>query len=357
MGKSKAGSGSDGDVTNGSIPRITLEQFADALVQGFGSGGSGKGQKERAAKDTNDNNRTGDASTSNSTVTVAQWTDNSQVFLLHFQSAWRQRDAMGRASIFLEDLDLHGCVPEFIPSGQRGGVANYSGHNMRVDDLCTFLNLLQVEKPGGKGVNESEKGMVDALVRANVMRVDKTSGEYFVVGDGKKNSSMGSYSEEYSEYSYQAPNISGSAIAAVAGSSDKTEVKAAVLHEAMHMVFYCDSLFSQKCYEFWEEDVSDAEKLVWITFLKDLRYNVLDKELVVNEFQAYMCTERQMFGGGFRDGGGGGGGKSQKKGKSKSNDDSSDDALSSLQKRFALKAKEWVPYPPSVGDSCKVVWQ
>jgi hypothetical protein len=41
------------------------------------------------------------------------------------------------------------------------------------------------------------------------------------------------------------------------------------------VVFYTDDAFAEKCYAFWDEKVSDADKAAWVTFLRDLQYNVV----------------------------------------------------------------------------------
>jgi hypothetical protein len=99
-------------------------------------------------------------------------------------------------------------------------------------------------------------------------------------------------------------------------------------------------------------------------FLKDLRYDVKDDELVVNELQAYMCTERRMFGNGGSFGGDAAvagsrssGGDRRKKNSGGAASGGTVDALAALQRRFASAAREWLPAPPSVGEKCKVVWQ
>ena len=85
-------------------------------------------------------------------------------------------------------------------------------------------------------------------------------------------------------------------------------------------------------------------------FLRDLRYNVEDEELVVNELQAYMCTERQMFG---ESGGGGRGGREVAVGEA----EAGTTLAWSLQARFAAFIKEHLPSPPSVGAGhVRVVW-
>ena len=56
-----------------------------------------------------------------------------------FPSAAAQRDALG-APVFPRGCRTARHRRGTDPSGQRGGVANYSGHNMRASDLARFLN-------------------------------------------------------------------------------------------------------------------------------------------------------------------------------------------------------------------------
>ena len=132
----------------------------------------------------------------------------------------------------------------------------------------------------------------------------------------------------------------------------------------MHMVFYGDDAFARSCRAFWETEVDADEKRTWIEFLRDLRYDVTDEELVVNELQAYMCTERRMFGNGGSFGGDAAVAGSRSSGSDRRKKNSGGaasggtvDALAALQRRFASAAREWLPAPPSVGEKCKVVWQ
>ena len=155
MGKDKGGGGG-----SRGAPVVTLEQFADALITSSsssssssgaksgrgGGGGGGKHAHKPLAKGVESLTLRDDAAVA---VEVSRWDRNPRVLLLRFPSAAAQRDAMGRPSIFLEDAELHGTVVERIPSGQRGGVANYSGHNMRASDLARFLNVLRATMPGG----------------------------------------------------------------------------------------------------------------------------------------------------------------------------------------------------------------
>ena len=286
-------------------------------IRGRRGGGRGRG---KSASSKSAAHKSVDASTSTPgapTVEVARWDVDPRVHLLRFASAaaratrWAAPPSFSRTS-----TSRH--RPERIPTGQRGGVANYSGHNMRARDLARFINRLREERPGGAAETPAEASLVAALSSCGALRSDK-SGRVVAARDDL-------------------------VVAAVAGSSDKNEVRDALLHEAMHMVFYVDEAFAERCWSFWRERATERDKVAWIAFLRDLRYNVDDEELVVNELQAYMCTERQMFGesgGGGRRGGRGGGG---------------DDALASLQTRFAAYIREFLPSPPSVGAGTRVVW-
>ena len=71
------------------------------------------------------------ASASRDAVRVARWLENEKVLLLTFRDAATQRRALGRLSMFIEDPEWRGKIADALPSGARGGVANYSGHNAR----------------------------------------------------------------------------------------------------------------------------------------------------------------------------------------------------------------------------------
>ena len=334
MGKDKGGVGG-----SRGAPVVTLEQFADALITSSssssssgaksgrgGGGGGGKHAHKPLAKGVESLTLRDDAAVA---VEVSRWDRNPRVLLLRFPSAAAQRDAMGRPSIFLEDAELHGTVVERIPSGQRGGVANYSGHNMRASDLARFLNVLRATRPGGAAETAAEAAMVRALKNVGALVTNK-DGSFAAARDDP-------------------------VLAAVAGSSDRNEVRDALLHEAMHMVFYVDARYERACRDYWDAAVSDSDKDAWREFLTELRYNADDETLAVNELQAYMTTERVMFddgGGGDEGGGNRGGGNNGGKGGEKI------ETLARMQREFAahIKTHASMADPPAVGANTKVVW-
>ena len=356
MGKTRPGAAS------ASVPTLTLEQFADALTAAPDRAVTaapvaspprrpahptgGKHAKLSAPVDASSD------ATAAPRPSIARWARDACVLLLRFPSAAAQRDALGRASVFLEDLDDASRVVDRLPSGQRGGVANYSGHNMRLGDLARFDAACRA---ANKPLWPAERALVEALVDAGALAPRDATGALRVAD--------------------RRPGFEP-CVAAVARSSDKAEVRDALLHEAMHMVFYRDERYAARCLEWWRSEATDAERDAWIAFLRNLRYDVANEELVVNELQAYMCTERAMFGGfgGFGEnkggvgsgggGGGGGGGRRRERGAGGGGGDRGGGggggeaaALAAMQRRFAAFAAERLEDAPSVGASVKVVWE
>jgi hypothetical protein len=90
----------------------------------------------------------------------------------------------------------------------------------------------------------------------------------------------------------------GLSLLSVARGGTRDEARGTLLHEAMHGVFYADAAFAERCRAFWRDSLDDAGRDAWRAFLNGLGYDAANEELCINEFQAYMCTERQLFGGG-----------------------------------------------------------
>ena len=255
---------------------------------------------------------------------VSRWIIDCRIYLLRFNSPLSQKLALGRASVWLEDVLYANEIVEQIPSGFSGGVANYSGHNMRVISFCEFLNTC---KRLGKQLFREEEKLKTVLIANAIVRTNKI---------GEFESACVKDKDEWNEEK--------SAILAVCSSSDKEEVKDALIHEAMHGMFYVNQKFRKFCYEFWETELDAKERALWINFLVNLRYNAeKDEEIAVNELQAYMSTERKLF---------------EVTG-NKSNDETH--TLKGIQIKFSASAKKQnasniLNHTPSIGQSCKVVW-
>ena len=254
MGKNKnGGQASSGGVgSTGGVPTLTLEQFADALAPSGGGGGGGRGGGKSATSKSGAH-KSGDASTSGApTVEVARWDVDPRVHLLRFASAAAQRDAMGRPRPSSSRTSTSTAPsPNAYPRG-NAAASPTTADTTRARDLARFINGSARKDPGSRG---DARGIV--LVAALVVRRAPL---------GQIRSSRRAARDDL-------------VVAAVAGSSDKNEVRDALLHEAMHMVFYVDEAFAERCWSFWRERATERDKTAWIAFLRDLRYNVEDEEV------------------------------------------------------------------------------
>jgi hypothetical protein len=312
------------------VPELDLDAYAARVAQSKLSRGH-TGAKSRSDPSSS-------TKSSSSPIEVFRWCKEPKVLLIAFADAGAQRRALGRLSMFMEDPDFRGTVAETLPSGVRGGVANYSGHNARVRETCAFVNEAA---NSGTGAWAEERALVEALVKVGIVRREKT-GEFTVVEDSKWTRGWDGGGWNDAEEENVVPET---CLIAVCASENASEVQDALLHEAMHGLWYAREDHARWCYDYYRSDaLTEDERATWVEFLRELRYDVTSFEVVVNEFQAYMATERVLFGP-----------DAQARG-SKRSSASAVDALTEMQKKFARAASEHVSDPPRCG-TLRVVWE
>lgn len=177
----------------------------------------------------------------------------------------------GRASHWLEagGAELLDDVPR--SGGAAGGAANYTGHNMRWCELARFAKAVERARVG---LLPGETKLLASLQEAGVLRRGKEGWEAAT----RRGEDGG--------------------IVAMARGLPPRELGATLLHEAMHGIFYTHRSFAAKCEEFYTGDafIGDTQRAVWRRFLETMGYDSGCDDLAVNEFQAYMLTERDLFG-------------------------------------------------------------
>ena len=296
------------DAPRAAIPSRTLEEYARELTSHASRAAHGASARGAGAPE------------ASSSILVRAWCADARVFLLVFPSARCQRRALGRASMYLEDPDARGGVAAALPSGARGGVANYSGHNMRVSALCRFVDACG----GVDACWAEERELMSALTAHGIVTRDARTGACAEARDVVKYRHKGE-----------------ACVVAVNASADAREVRDALIHEAMHGLWYARRAYAEACYAYYASDaLDDAERAIWVEFLRELRYATDDEEVVVNEFQAYMATETQMFGGALPSRKNKNSAASSKS--SSSSNASSIDALTAMQVKFAAWARDVV---------------
>jgi hypothetical protein len=65
-------------------------------------------------------------------------------------------------------------------------------------------------------------------------------------------------------------------------------------HESYHGIYFCSAEYRKLCREVWAS-ASPAERLFIIKLLSRLTYDTADRELLINEFQAYLLQQPRSY--------------------------------------------------------------
>ena len=130
----------------------------------------------------------------------------------------------------------------------------------------------------------------------------------------------------------------------------RAEALSTLLHEAMHGLFYTSEPFAAAARAFFQA-LSQQQQSLWRSFLTTLGYDAANEELVVNEFQAYMSTERELFGAA----GAPSGGPTQRRGRGGASAEVVQ-ALSEIQRQWASALGKHVPLPAPRVAGCACVF-
>ncbi len=76
----------------------------------------------------------------------------------------------------------------------------------------------------------------------------------------------------------------------IAGSLD-VHLKKVISHEILHATFYERPEIKEKIEQFWQTEVSGADKAQYLEILKREKYDIQNRELVMNEFLAYTLED------------------------------------------------------------------
>ncbi len=142
----------------------------------------------------------------------------------------------------------------------------------------------------------------------------------------------------------------GLSVLSVARGGTRDEARGTLLHEAMHGLFYADAAFAERCRSFWRDSQDDDARASWRAFLAGLGYDAANEELCINEFQAYMSTERQLFGNAATAAANAGG----KRGKEAGSGEAA--ALAATQRAFGAFIAPHVPAPAPRVAGCACVF-
>lgn len=144
----------------------------------------------------------------------------------------------------------------------------------------------------------------------------------------------------------------GLCIITIARGLPRAEAMSTLLHECMHGLFYTSPDFAAAVHDFWEGALTAAQRDAWRRFLLTMGYDATHDELCINEFQAYMSTERELFGAGASASG-------ASRGKARGAGGAAGElaaTLTDMQRAFAAALGEKVPQPVPRLPGCACVF-
>jgi hypothetical protein len=133
----------------------------------------------------------------------------------------------------------------------------------------------------------------------------------------------------------------------------RSEAASTLLHECMHGLFYTSPSFAASVQRFWSQDLTQTQRDAWRRFLLAMGYDASHEELCINEFQAYMATERELFGGPASGGLAVPGGKARGAGGAAGELAAT---LTDIQRAFAAAMGSQVPQPVPKLPGCSCVF-
>ncbi len=141
------------------------------------------------------------------------------------------------------------------------GRHGYNAHDYQASDLRRFFSTAR-EK--GIALTPGESQLLQVLI-ANGILVEK--GNALERGEG--------------------------AVLSISRSSSPVLRRLLLTHESFHGAFFSLSEFRSECDRVWAA-LSETEREVWRLFLSTNGYDVEDRELMTNEFQAYLFQQERQ---------------------------------------------------------------
>lgn len=141
------------------------------------------------------------------------------------------------------------------------------GHDVMVHELVQFFNFAQRDKVP---LNPEETAIKDFLVAQGLMR--DWRGFWQAV---QPNSVILSIPQTQAKSAGE-PLINATARYAI------------LLHEMAHGEYYTNPYYTQYCQRFWQESLTDAQRLAFTNFLGKYNYATGSEPLLINETQAYL---------------------------------------------------------------------
>lgn len=186
---------------------------------------------------------------------LCRWDLFPSVLILDMRSFEAQDRTFNRLAFFLEKS---GYSNRLLRDDELAGLHGWSAHDYGPAGLARFFSAAQKRKfPLGA----EELALRDLALKAGLIVRD---GALFVPGRG--------------------------ALLSISRESDRYARRLLLAHESYHGIFFTKFEYRALCYSVWDEAEKTERKFV-LRLLGYLGYDTADRELVVNEFQAYLLQQ------------------------------------------------------------------
>ncbi len=200
------------------------------------------------------------------------------VLLIEFPSLQAQGAALNRIATLIEkagaprDRVLSDTeMSEFIRATGSAAATFYYGHDYRMTDLARFFSLADA---GGVELSAAELRVRDGLTAEGLLARD---GEAWTASE-----------PETALVSYARVQGDDPATAHVDETLDASVRETILLHELSHGIYFTDPEYRAHAATFWEQKLTEEERLIWRAFLASRDYDSSNEEMMLNETQAFL---------------------------------------------------------------------
>jgi hypothetical protein len=195
---------------------------------------------------------------------VFSWTLFPHVLVFDTADYAVQDGMFKRLAFFVEKAGFAGTIPT---SRELEGRHGYNAHDYQASDLGRFFTDARRK---GIQLTEGELELLKVLISVGILR---ESGAVLESGEG--------------------------AVLSISRSSAPPLRRLLLTHESFHGAFFSLSEFRDECARVWDS-LSETERQVWRLFLSSRGYDVEDRGLTINEFQAYLFQQERRRVGDFQ---------------------------------------------------------
>ena len=181
------------------------------------------------------------------------------IYVLKFKNLQYQSLMLKRIAFFTEKKEFRGIL---LSNKELENKIGWRGHDYRLQDIIIFFNTAQ--KSNIK-LNQEEIILKNLIIFNKLAYIENN---ILKIKDQSINVGFAAYPEDETILSIDQITI--------------------LMHEILHMYYFIDNDFNKSIYNFWDNNVSQEDKQVWIQFLDSKDYDTNYQYLVINEFYAYI---------------------------------------------------------------------